>query len=901
MSGLLIFWFLFSSPTSPSVTAKSLLKKCKNDFTATYLLDGMGKNISSCLRAKSFFTQHKVLKAMALLRTGRFKQGLAVISSVLKSPKASPLLRVTAAQLYWHLGEKDKFGGLLDRVIDDYKRGYIGKQPWDITAAGIAATLKRDWETAETIFVKIDKHYGSFVPGLIAAGEYDRLIEFHQRSKRLLKRAVALAPHFPDALTAYGRVLFENPYGEKTGKAGELALEALAINKNWHEANLLLAMIALYDLGYAEVQKNLKAVDRRFTDHPLAMTLRAGVALLRDKGAEFGRIEKAILAKYPLYFSHYYQLGRILNRHHRYRLAGREFKKGLKIAPDNVPLLAWLGLSLLRIGDEGKGYYYIKKAAELNEDHVMAYNVMTLYQDIIFPKYLTVRQGPFLYRVPKSEWPVMKILVPPVLEAAYERYKKHYGFTPPLPIRIEFFKDKKDFTVLIAGHPVESGILGVCFGQVISFLSPSSGHANWAMVISHELAHTFHVEMTKGKVPRWFTEGLAEFETANANYYWKREMSRRIHTALVHKMLKPVSLVNRSFSHARSSLEMVTAYIYSTWLIRFLYLKSGWIGIKKALTAFKNGSSTPQAILTATGLTASGFDDAFLIYLRNALYAYRGQFSPDALGFYTVEDLKKMVKERRPSADCMMAAKLQLKYGSQMTQDFAQKCKKHSPASPWLQYSEVITKLRSRDSEGAITLLLGMIAGKGDGFFARSLLATLYQRKGESDKAIRQYHIANRMDPEDLSVLRQIAAYYNTKKDEAETLFWLKKYARYAESDASASLKIVEIAWKRKDYATVSEFGSLLIQTDPFNAGVYNFRTAYSLIKSGHSREALSPLLVYQTLHPSDRLGKTRFLLAKAFVGNRRYKQARKILSSLVSLFPGMSEASSLLKEIAGK
>ena len=56
----------------------------------------------------------------------------------------------------------------------------------------------------------------------------------------------------------------------------------------------------------------------------------------------------------------------------------------------------------------------------------------------------------------------------------------------------------------------EIGVQGVCFGKVVTALSPRGGPFNWEQIVWHELAHVFAVQRSRSRVPRWFTEGLSE-------------------------------------------------------------------------------------------------------------------------------------------------------------------------------------------------------------------------------------------------------------------------------------------------------------------------------------------------------------------------------------------------------
>ncbi|MBN2723807.1 MAG: hypothetical protein JXR95_07035 [Deltaproteobacteria bacterium] len=880
--------------------AHRLEKSCHKDLHNSWQLLQMGLYSKKCAtsipHSKSFFRD--VFSAVILHRKGKTDDAIKKLRKYENSKKSFSFARYWLGFFYWYTGKKNEALSQFDRILDDFNRKFIGKDPWELYAAGMAAIQKKDWETSENIFEILDKKFPSFYPGLLGGAQYDHINEFHQRSARLIKKAYSINPFNPEVLVAYGNILFDNPYLGVRGKAVEYARQALKISPSRYEAEVLLAKVALFDHDLKKTRFHLALAEKITKNTPEALTLLGAVYLLEENPKAFKKLESEVVKKYPLYGAFYYVIGRTLNRHHRYKLAAGIFKSGLKIEPQSAPMLAWLGLCLLRSGDEKNGIYYIREAANIEEDYIMASNILTLYESKILPEYVSIIKGPFHYRAPKSEWPVISLLVPPVLERAWNNYVKHYGYTPPVPVRIEFFKKSDDFMVLVAGQPVESGILGVCFGQVISFLSPSSGRANWAMVISHELAHTFHVEMTRGKVPRWFTEGLAELETAWSSYKWKREMSRTIYSAMKLGLLKGVRDVDTAFSHARSQMELVTAYVHATWILRYILMTKKWKGIAFALNEYKKGKTTVQMIEKLYGKKPEEFDNDFFRYLKNALSGFEKQFDPEIARKYSFTRFQEILKGKNDEFSNGVLAMSSFLAGNP-------KQKKYLTAlpssSPWKLMIKAVELYRSRKFSDSERTLKTMIKLGHDGVAIRLFLATVLKIQGKKEQYMENLQVAHEFDDEDLTVLRSLATYYRSEGNVPLTLKYIAKYARLSEGDASASLKAVELAVKEKNTVYLAEFGLQLMEIAPFESKSVLVPAAEALFKLGMKKEALKPLLLFQLLEKSDPYGKIRFMTASSYAASGKRKTAISLLEKLVKVFPGKIEAVNLLKHLKRK
>lgn len=893
-----LLWGVSNPVQSPETLFAVWKNDCIRNPESAWLLATADGDTTGCMQSVPAKMRHLkvVIEAEKLITQAQPDKAITVLTTASNKNPSAPW-RWVMAKAKLALGHIDEAMGLIDRIVDDYNRGFIGHNAWELWVVGEAAVMRRDWETAEEVYEQLDKNAPLFVPGQIAGGEYDRKREYHTRALRRLTRAVQTAPWHPGALVALARAQLENPYAETSGDAVENAQKALKANARFWPAHQLLAKVAILDLHYAEALAHLDAADALAPGQPLTLAYRGVIALLHGKTQEYLEYEKK---SKPLLgnLEFFMEVGRILNRHHRYALAVEAFQKGLQLDPSHPAMAAWLGISLLRVGREGDGVYQLRRAAQADPDLVMAVNVTRLYENVVFPHFVSVPKGNFLYRVSNDEWPWISKLVPPVLEEAFARYQKAYGYTPPLPIRIELYRNSADFTTLIAGQPVDTGILGVCFGSVIVALSPSAGRANWAMVLSHELAHTFHVEMTHGRVPRWFTEGLAELETSRARRLWRREMSRDLYAALSEGALRGIATLNEAFSHARNELEMITAYIHATWVLRYLLIHHGYSGIRRMLQLYTHETPTVQAIYEVTGLDAATFDQAFFTYLRVMFRKYASQFMPSSIRFALRETLEKALDSGKVEDFGRMALFHFIRGEKDDYRLVMDKARQLDANNRWVRWITMMEALRAQNFARAGEILEDLIAAGHDGFDVRFELGHVYQALSRFDDALRQWEQAAVFDPEDASVRILLARAYREQNRTEELTRILRELARINESDSHVARMLIEEGIKQKKPVLSAEFGLQLLEIQPTGQGEAFWESARAYFALGQPAFALPLLRMYQHENPEDRLGKVRFLLARSLAASGQRNEARVLLQELIRLFPGMTEAVEELRQL---
>ena len=55
------------------------------------------------------------------------------------------------------------------------------------------------------------------------------------------------------------------------------------------------------------------------------------------------------------------------------------------------------------------------------------------------------------------------------------------------------------------------------------------GSTNWRQVLWHEFVHVITLQLSKGQVPRWLTEGLSVYEEKSRRDRWGRDMERQLY------------------------------------------------------------------------------------------------------------------------------------------------------------------------------------------------------------------------------------------------------------------------------------------------------------------------------------------------------------------------------------
>jgi hypothetical protein len=331
-------------------------------------------------------------------------------------------------------------------------------------------------------------------------------------------------------------------------------------------------------------------------------------------------------------------------------------KEATKLDPDDGKAWAELGLNETRNGDEPGGLAALNTAWSKDHFNIRVYNTLNLYEQAIANDYETKSDGVFNVRYPKDEEAVLTRYVPKMLGEAWGSMKARYDFLPTTPVAIELYSNREQFSVRTSGLP-NIGIQGVCFGHVVAAMSPKSEPFNWGNVVWHELGHVFAIQLSKSHVPRWFTEGLSEYETIARRPEWRRDLDPQLYLAIKRGTLPHALDMNRAFTHATNAEDVTVAYYAASQMMVFTVETYGMNKVTQALMLWGQGVKTPDVISRAFGVSGADYDAAFRAWALARMKRYDTQFLFDDRGL-SLDDAKKNLAAAPNDADAHAAMAL---------------------------------------------------------------------------------------------------------------------------------------------------------------------------------------------------------------------------------------------------
>lgn len=552
-----------------------------------------------------------LLMAQVLENKGRYAEAEERLRAGLSLDETFLEGRAALARLLFERGKRTEARGLARAAIDEKRYAYESGD--DMLALGRLYFVLGDLENAARAAVFADRAFNGKVgpnykqeryEALLLLGKLYRLtrLDSGNRALKAINDALAINPNNPDALVERAETRL---YGQKFSLAWEDCERALLLNSR-HSGALgfktrLMIRNGAYDDALESIEKGLEQNPR----DKLLLSLKAASLYLQEDVAGCDAVIETIREIDVTYGAAFCAVGEALFFHHRLNEARDWLAKCLEIDPDCGDAYIVMGRILANLGLEGEAEKYLLESEERDPyEYPWRYNMLKILGELKSTK--RVEMGNGIFSLDIDEWRVLEHYLPASYEKSWKALAGKYGFAPKRPILLEMFSFHQDFAVRSVGF-TGLGALGVCFGDVVTILSPRCKETRhgfvWARTLHHELAHVFTLKLSHFRIPRWLTEGFSVFEEFTAHDRWDRDMDHELFHAWHNESLIPIGDFNRQIT---SGPRVLFAYFQAGCFVRFMNDTHGWDALVKILKAYARGLNTEEAFAAVLGEDAVG-------------------------------------------------------------------------------------------------------------------------------------------------------------------------------------------------------------------------------------------------------------------------------------------------------
>ncbi len=542
-----------------------------------------------------------LIRMEALMATGQYPEALKAAEAALANDANSLRLQWAAREVFLANGETARAAPILDEIKNLMTtRGWSYRDVRSVVVYGRAMLeLGTDPKTVlDKIYSIAKKMDPTAREPLLAAGDLALARNDDALAAKKYQEALKVFPQDPDII--HGLAL---AYASSDRALMSTNLEAaLKINPNHTPSLLRLADSNIDKEQYGEAAALLDRIEKTNPHRTEMWAYRAVLAHLKNDPAAESAARAAALKFAPANPLPDHLIGRKLSQKYRFTEGAARQRQALAFSPDYQPAKAQLATDLLRLGEEDEGWKLAASVAASDAYDVAAFNLMTL-RDAMTAGFTTLENGDFTVRMKTSEAAIYGPRVLELLGEARTKLGAKYGVTVTRPIIVEIFPQQKDFGVRTFGMPDNPGFLGVCFGRVVTAVSPAANQGraiNWESVLWHEFCHTVTLQATNNKMPRWLSEGISVYEERQADPSWGEQMDPDYREMILGGQLTPISALSGAFLAPPTPQHLQFAYFQSSLVVEFIIGRYGLDALKAILHDLGEGIPINAAIAART-------------------------------------------------------------------------------------------------------------------------------------------------------------------------------------------------------------------------------------------------------------------------------------------------------------
>lgn len=805
------------------------------------------QNILTDAIGRDDYADHPLLStqlAEVMRLQGQSDEARRIFESVVDG-LAEPPVRTLAqyGSLLTFIGEKGAAEQVLDRVVQRYNSGLVFASE-DVGMVALASWLLGNFHDANSLFNEATRANPNNLEAQALWG--DLFLEKYNAAdaERSYQEALDINSRYVPALIGIARVV-----GDERALA-----RALAINPN--------SIPAMETYGQLLLRNDREDEAMGYFDQVLAMnpeslktlSILAAQAALEERMDDYTDYRRRVEAFSPGNPHFLGDVADAFGNNYRFTQAVQYARASIEADPEYWQGYTILGNNLVRLGEEEEGKANLEIAFENDPFNVMTSNLLKVFDTL--ETYATVESEHFKLQMSQRDADVLWPYLEPLLEESWDTLTAKYGFEPEYPVLIQVFENSEDFAVRSVGLPDIGPLVGICFGKVITLISPGTLSANWQEIVWHEFMHVITLQMTDNKMPRWLSEGISVWEEREGRPYWGRDQGLDLVRAERESKLLPIADLNSGFSGARDNADLSFAYFQSYLVVDYIAREYGFDKLVELIDQYADIKEDSERFREVFDRSLAEFDGGFNDWIDRRV---------EEIGvFVHTEDSPDEGSGHGHGIRENSSAILSELYNNASLE----------------QHMRARIEANARDFQAH--LQLGIVLFKEDSYAeAREALLTAY----ELLPSYRGY-------PSPPLVLAQI---YEAEGDEQARLEWLEILLQGQQHDFSAAMILAEEAlvaeeWERADY-----FIDRAIEVDPYQAEVHHLRARHANAV-GDSQQAVTEYEVLMELDITDPV-EARTDLAQAYLNNRQFEEARQNILFALENAPSYRRAQEVLLE----
>jgi Flp pilus assembly protein TadD len=436
-----------------------------------------------------------------------------------------------------------------------------------------------------------------------------------------------------------------------------------------------------------------------------------------------------------------------------------------------------------------------------------------MYEQVIAKEYVTVSHPRFTIRYKRTERDLLERYVPDLLGRAFDTMQQSYGFTPATPVGVELYAERENFGIRTGGLP-QIAIQGVCFGKTLASMSPANESFNLGMTLWHELSHVFHIQMSRARVPRWFTEGLAEYETIIARPEWLRENDQDLFEAFRSERLPALGNMSRAFTRAEELDDVGMAYYASSQILVMLAEHYGHDRLAEMLRQWGAGKTSEQVMRGVLNKQPAELDAEFRRFADQKLARFSQQFMPMQRKGRAERLVKELKQNPKDTTKMLRLVLVLLREGrSEQAEQLLAEAEKLEPQNADVRFLRAELD-QHEHADRAVLTLNKMIESKQDGYAVRLLLGKLLSAAGDDPGARVALEKAASFDPLSATPYYLLAEIAHARADDDAELAALRRLGQLEQHENKVYRRLLALLAAKKGWEEAVKVGETAVYAD---------------------------------------------------------------------------------------